>query len=201
MVLGIAQWVFCFYLLRRWGICWSAFEFLYSLPWIGATIYLAFCKDMFIALLFSFFGTILFLSATIDWHYMILPDEGVLLLLLGAVGIHLGKGMDEIFLYICASIGLGGFLYFLRYLSGGGVGMGDIKYAMALGLWVPPDVAAVMLGLAFMLGASYVMCLKLQHEIPSLLPFGPFLCLSGGMCYVWGEVLKEDIYMLSYWWG
>lgn len=200
MVLGFVQWVLCFYLLRLLGIRWSVFEWLYSLPWIGATIYLAYTEEIYSALAYSFFGTILFLCATIDWHYMILPDEGAMLLLLGAVGIHLERSTENIFMYVCASVGLGAFLYALRYFSGGGVGLGDVKYAAVLGLWVLPDVAATMLGLAFILGAMYAIVLKIWHQSPSLLPFGPFLCVSGGLCYLWGEVLKEGIYTLNYWW-
>ena len=199
MLLGLAQWVFCFYLLNKWHIKRSFFEWLYIFPWISTTAYLFQYDGIFSSLLFAYFGTILYVCATSDWHYLILPDEGAWLLFLGAVGLHLESGSEEILSYVISSVCLASFLYFLRWISRGGVGLGDVKYAFVLGLWVSPTLSAIMMGLAFVLGAIYAVIVKASYKGESLLPFGPFLCLSGGLCYLWGEFMKEGIYTLNYW--
>nr|WP_295712588.1 A24 family peptidase [uncultured Mitsuokella sp.] len=79
-----------------------------------------------------------------------------------------------------------GVLLLLRRLSHGGLGLGDVKYAAAFGIWLGVQGTMLALLLAFALGAVLALlllaCGRLQRG--SALAFGPFLSAGAYLSYL-----------------
>lgn len=152
----------------------------------------------------------LLLMAVIDFRLRIVPDEiNILLIVLGigaafilpsfgaAGGSTLGSynvllaGFSNIWLnkllgFLAGGVGLGLLLLLTR---GRGMGMGDVKLAAALGAFFGwPDVA-VILGIAFVLGAlaGLATLLLRKKTLKSALAFGPFLAIAAAFVFFWGQ--------------
>lgn len=82
-----------------------------------------------------------------------------------------------------------GILFLLRLLSQGGIGMGDVKMAGVLGLWLGTEGILLTLMLAFLLGglcAAWLLC-RQSHAWRDQIPFGPFLSCSAWLVYLYGR--------------
>lgn len=140
------------------------------------------------ALLLSF---LLGIGAAIDKRYFILPDEICYLLILSGSTYRLFRGDDIQNFLISACIG-GGVFWILRISSGGGIGLGDVKWSAALGFWLTWQEMLVMIVLAFWLGSIYA--LFFVRERSTYIPFGPFLCMGALTAYLHGETILS-LYM------
>lgn len=81
----------------------------------------------------------------------------------------------------------GGFFLLLRQLSGGGLGLGDVKLAALLGWWLGPERCVLALPLSFIIAAPAAVILLLtgRRRWRSALPFGPFLALGAWLAFVY----------------
>ncbi len=87
-----------------------------------------------------------------------------------------------------AGIGLGAFL--LPYwLSGGGMGAGDVKLATMVGAVAgfPQVFAALLLALVAGGVVAVILLLVRRKGRRDAIPFGPFLALGGGLTLFWGQ--------------
>ena len=110
-----------------------------------------------------------------------LPDRGNLVLALLAL-LFLALGATVPFADAVLGCLLGGFLLLsIRWLSHGGLGLGDVNYVMVLGLWLGWQSLLVALLTAFAVGAFAACCLIAAGRASrrQCLPFGPFLSLGG----------------------
>lgn len=94
----------------------------------------------------------------------------------------------------------GGLLLLIRWGSNGGMGGGDVKLGVVLGIWLGPDKLAVALFLAFLLGAAAGLLLMLSRGTARLwMPFGPFLSMGGWLAALYGsrliQIYEEMIWM------
>lgn len=125
-----------------------------------------------------------------DIREMLLYDStNMLLALLGLLRAY-QWGM----LYECISGALVlGLVMLLVYLaSRGGMGEGDVKLGVVLGLWLGVERGLTCLVLAFVSGALVggLLILHRRTRAHQQLPFGPFLCISALLCYFYGwEIL------------
>jgi len=74
-----------------------------------------------------------------------------------------------------------------------GMGMGDVKLALVLGLYLGRAVAPAVL-VAFAAGAAYGLFLIIRHGLEARsrsVPFGPFLALGGVVGLFWGERIAD----------
>lgn len=119
----------------------------------------------------------LLLICVFDIKYQQIPDVFTLLVLLGAVGSMIIKGM-----YITSI--QGGLLVFcwfaFQWLVSRGkfVGSGDILLGAALGVWLGLGDSIVMLFVSYILGAVVAIVLLVSGAVKlkgTQLPFGPFL--------------------------
>jgi prepilin signal peptidase PulO-like enzyme (type II secretory pathway) len=83
------------------------------------------------------------------------------------------------------------FAVLIAVTRGKGMGMGDLKFAIPLGLlfgW--PDIIFVLV-FAFVLGAAagLVAIARGKNTMKGTLPFGPFLALGAVMAFVWGPAI------------
>lgn len=157
----------------------------------------------------------LFLVALIDARLKIIPDElNVAVAILGLVIVafiaFLSEPVGASFLgslsglfglwsnawleHLVSALSLSLFFFALFFFSGGrGMGMGDVKLGFALGLLFGlPDVALVVI-LAFIIGAivGIVMLATGRKGRKSALPFGPFLAGGALLVVFFGEAIMS----------
>lgn len=101
---------------------------------------------------------------------------------------------------------LGGFILFaLLFLvavaSRGGMGGGDIKLALAIGLALGWQLGLVTLAVAFLVGGVFAIALLVRGKRGKALPFGPFLAIGAWVSMFYGEALIDlyIIFSLSLW--
>lgn len=137
---------------------------------------------------------VLVLIGIYDKCYGLIYDRLVLMLLLLSV-LPLLCGHIEWNLSCAGALLGGGLLGGLRFLSHGGLGMGDVKLAIPLGLWLGWEDLLLCLLLASAAGLVYGGWLfiggRLQRQSP--LPFGPFLALGAVAAFGWGRLIRACI--------
>ena len=134
-------------------------------------------------------------SAMFDLKYMILPDFSTVILITVA---FLGVVFDEpnVIPYLLSALVASGFLLILNLITKGkGMGMGDVKLAIFMGLFLGPQKTIVAFYVAFIVGAIYgliLMALK-KAKKKSQIPFGPFLILGIFVAWWFGEKIIQLI--------
>ena len=88
---------------------------------------------------------------------------------------------------------LGGLMLLIYYASHGGMGEGDVKLAVVLGLWLGVEQGLLCLLLAFVSGAicGGLLILLQRKSCKQQLPFGPYLAVSALVCYVYGSSMLK----------
>ena len=136
----------------------------------------------------------LLVMAVIDIRLGIIPDE--INIFLGVVGILLAiapgwEGSVVLSTVIGAAVAGVFFAILIGVTRGKGMGMGDLKLAIPLGLifgW--PDIIFV-LAFSFIIGAAVgvLAIARGKSSMKSTLPFGPFLALGAATMFFWGAPL------------
>jgi leader peptidase (prepilin peptidase)/N-methyltransferase len=126
--------------------------------------------------------------ALVDLYFGVMPDGSSLLLaLLGLVWLLLGGGDIYIQLMVSASLlGLGLFcaVVYSRWRGKEMLGLGDVKFFAASGLWLEPQIAPWYLALAGFIGViTGLTWQRLGGGKES--PFAPALCLSLAACILY----------------
>lgn len=160
-----------------------------------------------ISLLTIFFGFVLFMGATIDMKYLILPDEGAILILIsGLVRLWLlEESIVGAIIKVVMLLMVGCLLWGLSKQS---FGLGDVKWLAASMCWVPIHLLWLVLYISFVSGTLFVVlrygykklglftgCVTIdvqkQASIKNKqLPFAPFLCSAIFLVYLWGELIS-----------
>lgn len=135
----------------------------------------------------------LVLLAVFDGHYGFLHDR--LLLPLGGLGLALealGLLPWGVAAAAAAAAAAGGAFFLLRFISRGGLGWGDVKFAAVLGLWLGGRGTLVAVSLAVLLGGILSAMLLLKGwGSKRAVPFGPFLSAGAYVSYIWGGSLWQ----------
>lgn len=142
-----------------------------------------------LALFIFFVLAVLIAIFVIDLEHRYIPDSLVFSLLLLTVGLMLATSVEAIFQYLAAGAAAGVFLLALHLVTlGRGMGLGDVKLALALGTILGfPLVVVWMLG-SLILGSVVGLVLialgraKFKQEIA----FGPFLVVGFFLSLVLG---------------
>lgn len=137
-------------------------------------------------LYFSFMMVIL---SVLDLRYGLLYDKLVLplffmggLLSLGGITVPWQESLT-------GALSAGGFLWGLRMISGGGLGLGDVKLGMAMGSWLGWQAAVVAMFLAFLAGgmAACFLLFVRRGRLSTAIPFGPYMALGAFVGFIWGK--------------
>lgn len=131
----------------------------------------------------------LMFSFVFDFKYMILPDFSTVILIVLAIGLMIGRPQGSSLQHMIAALGSAGFLGVLHLITKGkGMGLGDVKLAVFMGLFLGIKVI-VALYVAFLVGAVLGGGLMLFKGVKRNreIPFGPFLILGTVIAYGWGE--------------
>ncbi len=142
------------------------------------------------------FLSLLIALAFIDLAHWILPDE----LTLGGSALFLAYSFfhPEIEPLEAVFSGLGGAFFFaalyyayLKLRKIEGLGFGDVKMALLLGLFLGARRLAAAIFLASLSGALLGLALILfkKKDLKLALPFGPFLALGAYAALFWGDAL------------
>ncbi|WP_085246605.1 prepilin peptidase [Gilliamella mensalis] len=136
-------------------------------------------------------GCYFLLLAFIDFKYYLLPDLftqplmwiGIMLAYFNITNIELADALLGIFLgYLLLKIPA---TLFYLISKKEGLGGGDIKLLAALGAWLPYTLLPLLLFFSSLLGIMYYLFLRyaLNQNITKIIPFGPFLLISGYVIY------------------
>jgi leader peptidase (prepilin peptidase)/N-methyltransferase len=120
--------------------------------------------------------------ALIDLEHRIIPNKITLPAAVAAVAIGCGLDLRGVPEQLIAGAGAGGFLLFFALAYPRGMGMGDVKLAAVLGLFLGRSVAvailvAVLVGTV--VGGLVMARVGVEKGRKTAVPFGPFLALGG----------------------
>jgi leader peptidase (prepilin peptidase)/N-methyltransferase len=146
------------------------------------------------ALLGLVFVTVLVPVTLIDLDHRIIPNRIMLPAAVTALAILALTRRDDLVEHLLAAAGAGGFLLAAALAYPRGMGMGDVKLAAVMGLFLGVAVAPAML-IAFLAGTVVgvgIMVRKgAQEGRKTAVPFGPFLALGGVIALFAGRPMVE----------
>ena len=127
--------------------------------------------------------------ALIDLDHRIIPNRLTLIGALSAPAILLATRPDALTEHVVAGLGAGGFLLAAAVAHPGGMGMGDVKLAGVLGLFLGGTVAPALLValLTGTLAGAAIIASRGADGRKTAIPFGPFLALGGVVALFAGE--------------
>ncbi len=139
-------------------------------------------------------------SAVFDLKYMILPDfSTVILIIIAIIGILIGRPQESPVQFILSAVVAAGFLLILNLMTKGkGMGMGDVKLAVFIGLFLGFPKIIVAFYVAFIVGAVIGLLLIFfkKAKKKTQIPFGPFLILGTLVSWWWGEIILKLVYSI-----
>ncbi|MBI0030946.1 prepilin peptidase [Gilliamella sp. B14384G15] len=204
-LIPIVSWII---LKRRCYYCQSIILFKY-VAWelLVATLFLVIYLHKglsYQSFILIFLSCYFLLLASIDFKYFLLPDfftqplmwAGLIAAYFNVTNIRLDDALIGI---LCGYLllKLPAILFYL-ISNKQGLGGGDIKLLAALGTWIPYQLLALLLIIASLLGMFYYFFQKnlLKKQSLTIIPFGPFLLISGYcLCYFSQEV-SGQLYVL-----
>jgi len=127
-----------------------------------------------------------------DLEHMFIPDRVIVFGLLSGLVLKLITGHSLVDAIFGMMLG-GGIILSISFLSNGGMGGGDIKLGILIGLFlgwrlVLPALFGATLGAALV--GVVLMIFGLKHR-KDLIPFGPFMALGTMISIIWGPTLIE----------
>ena len=126
-----------------------------------------------------------------DLKYLVIPDE-VLYPLIGAALLRLP--FSHQWSVIPVALASGAFLYSLYLITKKkGMGLGDVKLALLLGLVLGWPKILVAYFIAFLTGAGIgvILVLSKKKRLKDKIAFGPFLLIAMLMAKLWGEQIWQ----------
>ncbi len=116
-----------------------------------------------------------------DLDRRVIPNTVLLAASLACLAIALAADPSGVPERLFAAAGAGGFLLLAALAYPGGMGMGDVKLAAVMGLYLGSAVVPAML-IAVITGALVGLAMIIRHgsgERKRAIPFGPFLAVGG----------------------
>ena len=120
--------------------------------------------------------------ALIDLEHRIIPNKITLPAAVAAVAIGAALDLKGVPEQLIAGAGAGGFLLAFLLMYPRGMGMGDVKLAVVLGLFLGRSVGvAILAGVltATLVGAVVIARVGVEAGRKTAVPFGPFLAFGG----------------------
>ena len=120
--------------------------------------------------------------ALIDFEHRIIPNKITLPAAIAAVAIGAALDLRGVPEQLIAGAAAGGFLLAFALAYPRGMGMGDVKLAAVLGLFLGRSAAvAILVGVltATLVGAGVMARVGVEKGRKTAVPFGPFLALGG----------------------
>jgi leader peptidase (prepilin peptidase)/N-methyltransferase len=136
-------------------------------------------------------------AALIDLDHRLIPNRLTLAGALAALAIGLATDPSGVPTQLLAGVAAGAFLLAAALARPGGMGMGDVKLAAVLGLFLGWEVGVALL-VALLAGTLVGLVVIARRGVAegrrTALPFGPFLALGGIVALLAGSQLI-DLYL------
>ncbi len=137
----------------------------------------------------AFLGVVLVIATARDLRSRRIPNwltapAALCALLVGAILHPSGLGDQAI-----AGLAAGGFLFIFATIYPKGLGMGDVKLAFVMGLYLSSSIAvAMVIGLvsSALAGVMVLLVRGMKEGRKTYLPLGPFLALGGAVAIIAG---------------
>lgn len=187
----------CVYVLKclqRVALNFNYTTILFVLIAVGGSIYEGATRNSMphTLLLFYALQSILILGATIDMQYYILPNEGAISICVLSL-LHMRVSNVHISHYICQCFCLLVLFFLVLYYQKNSVGLGDVKWLLALSLWYDTLEFIGVLTISFTCGALWGIYKKWVQRESTIIPFGPCIVMGS----LWGhhyESLLENFF-------
>jgi len=130
----------------------------------------------------------------IDLDHRIIPNKLMLVGLVVAPAILLATTPDDLLEHALAALGAGGFFLLAALAYPRGMGMGDVKLAAVLGLFLGRAVGPaifVALVAGTLVGAAIIARKGAREGRKTAVPFGPFLALGGVVALFAGDAMVD----------
>jgi leader peptidase (prepilin peptidase) / N-methyltransferase len=187
----IVSWLF---LRGRCRHCGARISIRYPLIEVGTGVLFAVTALVFrgdpaqLLLGLVFVATLAAITLT-DFELRLIPNR--VLIVSAVAGVALAAGLDPSSLpeRAVAALAAGGLLFAVALAYPGGMGMGDVKLAAVMGLYLGRAVAPALL-IGFAAGSLFGLALIVRHGAGArkqAVPFGPFLALGGVVGLLAGE--------------
>jgi leader peptidase (prepilin peptidase) / N-methyltransferase len=138
--------------------------------------------------------TILVPVAQIDFDHQIIPNALMIVGAVAALAITIALDRGFIKEQLIAGAAAGGFFFVIAFLAPRGMGMGDVKLAGVLGLFLGRAVGPAVL-IAFVAGALVGVGIMMRKGVAegrkTRVPFGVFLALGGIIALFVGDSLAN----------
>jgi len=132
--------------------------------------------------------------ALIDLDHRIIPNRLTALGAVAALAIGAATDLDGVPQQLIAGAAAGGFLLLAALARPGGMGVGDVKLAGMLGLFLGREVAVALL-VALVAGTLVGVAIMARRGVEegrrTAIPFGPFLALGGVVGLLAGPALVD----------
>lgn len=139
------------------------------------------------------FCTVLAIVTVSDLEYRVIPNPVMIAAAVAAIVLVAGWDASRLPEHLISGASAGGGLMLVALLHPRGMGMGDVKLAGVMGLFLGSAVAPAML-VGFLAGAAYGIALIARHGAAArkrAVPFGPFLALGGLVGLLAGDGLID----------
>lgn len=137
-----------------------------------------------------------YLILIIDWENKIIPDEIIVFLSTLIITTFIILDYSNIYLHIVCAFAASFFLLSINLLTKGrGMGLGDVKLSVPIGLLLGFPYTPLWIFLSFILGAivAIVLLMLKKAKRKDEIPFGPFLVAAFILVFLWGNTLLRLI--------
>ena len=137
-------------------------------------------------------STLLVVTVT-DLELRIIPNRILLVSAVVGVGIVAVADISQLPERLGASLGAGGLLFAAALAYPRGMGLGDVKLAAVMGLYLGREVVPALV-IALLAGSIVGLAMMARHGAGArkrAIPFGPFLALGGIAALFAGEILVD----------
>ncbi len=151
----------------------------------------------FVFFLYAAIACCLVVIFFVDLEQGIISDQMLIALLILSIVLHLFVPFSTLPTYFLSAVG--SFLFFLAiYLvtKGKGMGLGDVKFAFVIGLFLGFPNALFTFYLAFLTGAIVsliLVILRKKRFKKDSIPFGPFLVAGIVFTFIFGDIIKSFV--------
>jgi leader peptidase (prepilin peptidase) / N-methyltransferase len=139
----------------------------------------------------AFFCAVLVAVSAIDFEHRIIPNRIVLPATVVVLLANTARDLSPE--WIVAGLAASGFLFAAALIYPAGMGMGDVKLALLMGVALGKTVSvALMLGMLAALVPGIVLLARHGSKARKMgIPFGPFLALGSVVALFWGHAILD----------
>lgn len=142
-------------------------------------------------------STVLIAVFVIDLEKQMIPDILVFFLFVLVLATLLGFDTPDFYSRLFGGFASGSFLLILHLVTyGKGMGLGDVKLALPVGMILGFGLSVVWLFLSFFIGAVFgvVLILLKKAKFGEHIAFGPFLIFAFFITFFWGKQIFDLLF-------